>query len=90
MDIIHLPRSMLQFMAIMVNPRSILLKAVNQFLVSSTGSVGFSLPGHPLESDAHVINASLQIPEEFPFNHDYNSGNTIGIGKITSASLYFF
>ncbi|KAG6827853.1 hypothetical protein H0H92_010243 [Tricholoma furcatifolium] len=51
---------------------------------SFTGINAVSLPGfvYP-DFDYRVINASLQL-EEFPFNLDMNSGDTIGIGWTQS------
>ncbi|EJD00214.1 alcohol oxidase [Fomitiporia mediterranea MF3/22] len=43
------------------------------------GPVRISLTGVPEPTDEWVIAASSQLSDEFPFNLDYNSGNTIGI-----------
>ncbi|KAF9061468.1 GMC oxidoreductase-domain-containing protein, partial [Rhodocollybia butyracea] len=44
------------------------------------GPINFSLPGQLLPTDQRVIGASFELSTEFPFNLDYNSGDTIGIG----------
>ncbi|KAJ4465690.1 hypothetical protein C8J55DRAFT_528227 [Lentinula edodes] len=46
----------------------------------SGGPVSFSLPGQLLPTDERAINASSELSTEFPFNLDYNSGDTIGLG----------
>lgn len=40
-----------------------------------------SLPAVIYPFDRRVIQATSELPEEFPFNLDTNSGNHIGIGK---------
>lgn len=62
------------------------------------GPVGVSLAGYALPTDPRVINASLELSAEFPFNLDANSGNTIGISwfqftiadgeRVNSATAY--
>jgi hypothetical protein len=49
-------------------------------MVTSIGPLGFSIANVLLPTDDRVINATSQV-EGFPFNLDYNSGNTIGIGE---------
>jgi choline dehydrogenase-like flavoprotein len=39
-----------------------------------------SLPGYVTPFDYRVIKATSQLPDEFPFNLDINSGRQIGIG----------
>ncbi|KAF9257052.1 aryl-alcohol-oxidase from pleurotus Eryingii [Marasmius fiardii PR-910] len=39
-----------------------------------------SLPGFPTPIDARVLRTTQELPEEFPFNMDYNSGFHLGIG----------
>ncbi|THH18790.1 hypothetical protein EW146_g2256 [Bondarzewia mesenterica] len=51
-------------------------------LHGTSGPVGFSLPGHLLPTDDRVLNASAELSDDFPFNLDFNSGNTIGISWI--------
>lgn len=46
-----------------------------------SGPVGMSLPGQLLPTDQRTIDTSQQLSDEFPFNVDYNSGHTIGIGQ---------
>lgn len=43
------------------------------------GPLGVSLPGLRLLTDSRVLNAPAALSSEFPFNHDLNSGNTVGI-----------
>ncbi|KAJ3804684.1 glucose-methanol-choline oxidoreductase [Lentinula aff. lateritia] len=64
----------------------------------SGGPVSFSLPGQLLPTDEHAINTSSELSAEFPFNLDYSSGDTIGVGwtqamiakgqHVTSAAAY--
>ena len=42
------------------------------------GVVDISVPGVSLAIDPRGLNASQELPQEFPFNLDYNSGDTIG------------
>ena len=46
-----------------------------------TGPVNISLPAQLIGTDNRVLQATQQLSSEFPFNIDYNSGDTIGIGK---------
>ncbi|KAK0495556.1 aryl-alcohol oxidase precursor [Armillaria luteobubalina] len=39
-----------------------------------------SLPGYPRGIDGRVIQVTKELPREFPFNLDYNSGYELGIG----------
>ncbi|KAK0224247.1 aryl-alcohol oxidase precursor [Armillaria fumosa] len=39
-----------------------------------------SLPGYPRGTDGLVIQATEELPDDFPFNLDYNSGYQLGIG----------
>ncbi|KAK0186635.1 alcohol oxidase [Armillaria mellea] len=39
-----------------------------------------SLPGYPRGIDGRVIQVTKELPREFPFNLDYNSGYQLGIG----------
>ncbi|KAK0473382.1 aryl-alcohol-oxidase from pleurotus Eryingii [Armillaria novae-zelandiae] len=39
-----------------------------------------SLPGYPRGIDSRVIQVTKELPREFPFNLDYNSGYQLGIG----------
>ncbi|KAI0049315.1 GMC oxidoreductase [Auriscalpium vulgare] len=48
----------------------------------TSGPVDVSLPGFPLVTDSKVIGATADLPTQFPFNQDMNSGNTIGIGWV--------
>ncbi|KAK0199342.1 alcohol oxidase [Desarmillaria ectypa] len=43
-----------------------------------------SLPGYPRGTDGRVIQATKELPSEFPFNLDYNSGYQLGIGWAPS------
>ncbi|RDB14775.1 Pyranose dehydrogenase 3 [Hypsizygus marmoreus] len=43
-----------------------------------------SLPGFIYSFDHRVIQATSELPQEFPFNLDMNSGNQIGIGWTQS------
>ncbi|PBK94153.1 pyranose dehydrogenase [Armillaria gallica] len=39
-----------------------------------------SLPGYPRATDERVLQTTAELPSEFPFNLDYNSGYQLGIG----------
>ncbi|KAI0067080.1 alcohol oxidase [Artomyces pyxidatus] len=47
-----------------------------------SGPLPVSLPGYSLVTDDLVIGATADLPHQFPFNEDMNSGNTIGIGWV--------
>ncbi|KAI0041583.1 GMC oxidoreductase [Auriscalpium vulgare] len=51
-------------------------------LHGDSGPLSVSLPGFPLVTDSKVIGATSDLPAQFPFNEDMNSGNTIGIGWV--------
>ncbi|KAK0214705.1 pyranose dehydrogenase [Armillaria nabsnona] len=44
------------------------------------GVVSVSVAEYPGTIDGRVIQATKELPDEFPFNLDYNSGNHLGIG----------
>ncbi|PBK61223.1 pyranose dehydrogenase [Armillaria solidipes] len=48
------------------------------------GVTSVSLPGYPRGTDGLVIQATEELPDEFPFNLDYNSGYQLGIGWAPS------
>lgn len=50
-----------------------------ELILPLAGPVGTSLPGLRLHTDEKVLNASAQLSTEYPYNHDVNSGDTIGI-----------
>ncbi|KAF8645738.1 hypothetical protein AX16_007606 [Volvariella volvacea WC 439] len=52
----------------------------NPAVHSTSGVVGVSLPGFPQSVDNRVVQATQQMPDEFPFKLDMNSGNHLGIG----------
>ena len=52
--------------------------------VCSLGTVDISVPGEPLALDPIALSASAQLPEQFPFNLDYNSGDTIGFSEFSN------
>ncbi|KAJ3517011.1 hypothetical protein NLJ89_g768 [Agrocybe chaxingu] len=45
-----------------------------------------SLPGHRLPITDRVLQTTRDLPDEFPYNVDYNSGNNIGMG-FTQATI---
>ena len=51
-----------------------------------TGPVNTSLPADTLSPDNRVLQATQQLSSNFPFNVDYNSGETIGLGKVLGLS----
>ncbi|KAG7445363.1 pyranose dehydrogenase [Guyanagaster necrorhizus] len=44
------------------------------------GITDVSLPGYPRATDSLIIQATSELPDDFPFNLDYNSGYQLGIG----------
>ncbi|KAK0460604.1 uncharacterized protein EV420DRAFT_1267807, partial [Desarmillaria tabescens] len=51
-----------------------------QFDPAAYGFDGINLPGFPRGTDNLIIQATSELPDEFPFNLDYNSGYQLGIG----------
>ncbi len=45
------------------------------------GITDVSLPGYPRATDSRIIQATTEMPDDFPFNLDYNSGYQLGIGE---------
>ncbi|OCH88051.1 aryl-alcohol oxidase-like protein [Obba rivulosa] len=56
--------------------------AIVPSLHGTTGPVQISLGGFPMETDQRVLNTTQELPEEFPFNEDMNSGSPLGIGWL--------
>ncbi|KAF8066690.1 pyranose dehydrogenase, partial [Lyophyllum atratum] len=57
----------------------------NQFDPSVHGFNGVnavSLSGFPQPTDSRVIQAGVELNQEFPFNKDMNSGNPLGLGWL--------
>ncbi|KAF8797579.1 aryl-alcohol oxidase-like protein [Phlegmacium glaucopus] len=52
----------------------------NPSVHGTSGPVNTSLPAQLVSTDNIILQASQQLSSEFPFNLDFNSGNTIGIG----------
>lgn len=55
-------------------------KQFNPFVHSTHGINSVSLAGFPHPIDSRIIRTTEELPEEFPFNLDMNSGNHIGVG----------
>lgn len=53
---------------------------INPSIHGTSGPVGISLQGFPTLLDNRVMQTTNLLSTEFPFNHDMNSGNPIGIG----------
>ncbi|KAJ7720299.1 aryl-alcohol oxidase [Mycena maculata] len=52
---------------------------------STDGINSVSLNGYPWPVfDHHVIQTTKELPEEFPFNLDFNSGHMLGVGWLQS------
>ncbi|PIL22608.1 hypothetical protein GSI_15298 [Ganoderma sinense ZZ0214-1] len=70
----------------------------NPALHSTHGIVDISVPGMSLAIDTRGLAASAELSQQFPFNLDYNSGDTIGLSwtqstihhgrRVTSATSY--
>ncbi|TFK91941.1 GMC oxidoreductase [Polyporus arcularius HHB13444] len=66
--------------------------------VHGHGLLPISLPGFLLPTDDKIIETTDELPEQFPFNLDYNSGDTVGVGwsqqtiqdgrRVSSATSY--
>ncbi|KAK7006418.1 GMC oxidoreductase [Favolaschia claudopus] len=52
----------------------------NPAVHSFTGINSVSLPGFPTSIDSRIFETTAELPREFPFNLDMNSGYPIGIG----------
>ncbi|KAJ7715728.1 pyranose dehydrogenase [Mycena maculata] len=53
---------------------------------STDGINSVSLNGYPWPIfDHHVIQTTRELPEEFPFNLDFNSGQMLGVGWLQSS-----
>ncbi|KAJ7260482.1 aryl-alcohol oxidase precursor [Mycena haematopus] len=52
----------------------------NPAVHSTTGMVSVSLPGFAHPFDSQIIETTKQLPEDFPFNLDMNSGYPLGLG----------
>ncbi|KAF4579556.1 hypothetical protein EYR36_001374 [Pleurotus pulmonarius] len=50
-----------------------------------SGPLHTSVAGYPAVIDPLIVQTTQELPEEFPFNLDMNSGNTLGIGWVQSA-----
>ncbi len=48
---------------------------------SFRGINSVTLPGYPRAIDSHILQATKELPDSFPFNLDYNSGYQLGIGE---------
>ncbi|KAG6907258.1 hypothetical protein DXG01_009678 [Tephrocybe rancida] len=58
-----------------------------QFDPSAHGYIGVtsvSLSGYPLDTDKRILEATSQLPEEFPYNQDLNAGKPLGVGWCPS------
>ncbi|EMD32772.1 hypothetical protein CERSUDRAFT_118493 [Gelatoporia subvermispora B] len=51
-------------------------------LHGTSGPVQISLGGFPMEIDQRVFDTTEDLPSEFPFNEDMNSGSPLGIGRL--------
>lgn len=53
----------------------------NPAVHSFHGMTGVSLAGFPQAINERAIQVTKELPEEFPFNLDMNSGRMIGLGR---------
>jgi len=53
----------------------------NPVVHGSRGINAVSLNGFASPIDKRVIQVTKDLPEEFPFNLDWNSGKPLGLGK---------
>ncbi|KAI0720536.1 alcohol oxidase [Cerioporus squamosus] len=73
---------------------------IGQFdpFIHHNGKMPISVEGYSLPIDSRIVNTTAELSDEFPFNLDMNSGDTIGIGwtqstiqngvRVTSATSY--
>ncbi|KAF8884157.1 hypothetical protein BD779DRAFT_1443292 [Infundibulicybe gibba] len=54
----------------------------NSSLHSTSGINSVSLAGFPHPTDGRIIQTTKDLPDEFPFNLDMNSGDHLGVGWI--------
>ncbi len=54
---------------------------IDPHIHSHHGYVNITLPNAKFPSDSHAIATTQDLPDEFPFNLDSNSGNPIGLGE---------
>ena len=47
----------------------------------TSGNIEISIRGSEMSIDNMVIETTKQLPSEFPFNLDMNSGNPLGVGE---------
>ncbi|KAG6810501.1 hypothetical protein H0H92_011598 [Tricholoma furcatifolium] len=48
------------------------------------GVTSVTLAGHPQSVDSRIIQTTKELPDEFPYNEDMNSGNPLGVGWLQS------
>ncbi|OCH88556.1 aryl-alcohol oxidase-like protein [Obba rivulosa] len=53
---------------------------VNPSVHGTSGPIQISLPGFPSEIDERIINTTQELPSQFPYNEDMNSGVPLGVG----------
>ncbi|KAJ7026999.1 alcohol oxidase [Mycena alexandri] len=54
----------------------------NPAVHSTSGVTSVSLAGHRWPVAGRVIQTTKELPDEFPFNLDYNSGSPLGVGWL--------
>lgn len=52
------------------------------------GITPVSLPGFPQATNDMVLKTTQQLPDEFPSNIDFNSGNPLGIGELYRSAIF--
>ncbi|KAK0466392.1 uncharacterized protein EV420DRAFT_1710780 [Desarmillaria tabescens] len=52
------------------------------------GLLSVTLPGYPRAMDLRMIQATTDLPDEFPFNEDYNSGYHMGIDRLEQSTVH--
>jgi hypothetical protein len=56
----------------------------NPAVHSTSGINSVSLASFPSPIDDRIIRTTKQLPKDFPFNLDMNSGKPLGLGKYRS------
>lgn len=53
------------------------------------GVTSVCLPGFPQGTDDRILRVTAELPDEFPYNRDYNSGKPLGVGVYRYFGIFF-
>lgn len=51
------------------------------------GVTAVTLPGYPMSTDDKILQVTRELPGEFPYNRDFNSGSPLGVGTYLLSML---